>query len=167
MPKAGRCPYAVSGRPMLIHTRHAMPMPCCAVALRNRFQDGMVVAWDGRGMSCDNQTRLHCANQTGKTQSKPLTVRHGRGIGTARYVWINLYYAKISSSTNKFWSRSSERNLRVDWANNESYRESLALCFRTTAPPETFHWKDEKPLPAHLNKCFEFWGFVLNSGPRI
>jgi hypothetical protein len=42
--RAGR-PHAVSGQPMLIHTCHAMPMPRRAVALRNRFQKGMVVAW--------------------------------------------------------------------------------------------------------------------------
>jgi hypothetical protein len=42
--RAGR-PYAVFGRPMLIHTYHAVPMPRCAVALRSRFQNGMVVAW--------------------------------------------------------------------------------------------------------------------------
>jgi hypothetical protein len=34
---------------MLIH--NAMPTPRCAVALRNLFQNGMVVAWHGRGMS--------------------------------------------------------------------------------------------------------------------
>jgi hypothetical protein len=47
--RAGR-PYAVSGRPMLIHTYHAFPMPRCAVALRGRLQNGMVVAWQGNGM---------------------------------------------------------------------------------------------------------------------
>jgi hypothetical protein len=79
-------PHAVSGRPMPIHTCHAhsAPMPRCAVALRSRFQNGMVVAWHGRGMACVNQTRPHCVNQMGKTQSKPLKVRHGRG--TAWYV---------------------------------------------------------------------------------
>jgi hypothetical protein len=42
-----------------------------------------------------NQTRPHCVNQMGKTQSKPSAEQHGRGtawtlrgngIGTARYV---------------------------------------------------------------------------------
>jgi hypothetical protein len=74
--QAGR-PQAVSGRPMLSHTCHAMPMPSCAVALRSRFQNGMVVAWHGRGMACVNQTRPHCVNQMRKTQSKPLMARHG------------------------------------------------------------------------------------------
>jgi hypothetical protein len=35
-----------------------------------------------------NQTRPHCVNQMGKTHSKSLAARHGRG--TACYVWIRL-----------------------------------------------------------------------------
>jgi hypothetical protein len=37
---------------MLIHTCHihAAPMPRCAVALRIRFQNGMVVVWHERGI---------------------------------------------------------------------------------------------------------------------
>jgi hypothetical protein len=46
--RAGR-PHAVSGRSMLFHTYHAVPMPCCAVALRSRFHNGMVVALHGNG----------------------------------------------------------------------------------------------------------------------
>src|SRR5215510_4372278 len=72
-------PYAVSGQPMLIHTCHTMPMPRCAATLRSRLQNGMVVAWHGRGMACVNQTRTHCVNQMENTQSKPLATRHGRG----------------------------------------------------------------------------------------
>jgi hypothetical protein len=43
-------PHAVSGRPMIIHTYNAVPMPHCAVALRGRFQNEMAVAWQGNGM---------------------------------------------------------------------------------------------------------------------
>jgi hypothetical protein len=64
-------PHAVSGRPMLIHAHHAVPMPRCAVVLRGRFQKGVVVAWQGNGMTCVNKTRPHCVNQMVKTQSKP------------------------------------------------------------------------------------------------
>jgi hypothetical protein len=91
--RAGR-PHAVSGRPMLIHTCHAMPMPRCAVAFRNRFQNGMVVTWHGRGMACVNQTRPQCVNQMGKTQSKPLTARHGRGTAWARHGMCELAFRK-------------------------------------------------------------------------
>jgi hypothetical protein len=52
--QAGRL-HSVSGRPMLINTCHTMPMPRCAVALISRFQNGMIVAWHGRGMACVNQ----------------------------------------------------------------------------------------------------------------
>ena len=34
----------------------------------------------GMGMASVNQTRLHCANQMGKTHSKPLAARHGHGM---------------------------------------------------------------------------------------
>jgi len=40
-----------------------------------------------------NQTRPHCVNQMGKTHSKPLAARRGRG--TACYVWIDLYSTSL------------------------------------------------------------------------
>ena len=45
----------------------------------------MVRERHGRGMLCVNQTRPHCVNQMGKTHSKPLATRHGRGTAWARY----------------------------------------------------------------------------------
>jgi hypothetical protein len=38
----------------------------------------------GMGMASVNQTRPHCVNQMGKTHSKPLAARHGRGTAWAR-----------------------------------------------------------------------------------
>jgi hypothetical protein len=64
---------------MLIHTCHTMPMLHCAVALRSRIQNGKVVAWHGHSMACVKQTWLCCVYQMGKTHSKPLVARHGRG----------------------------------------------------------------------------------------
>jgi hypothetical protein len=46
----------------------------------------MVRAWHGRGMASVNQTWSHCVNQVGKTHSKPLAARHGRGTAWARHV---------------------------------------------------------------------------------
>ena len=46
------------------------------------------------GMASVNQIWPHCVNQMGKTHSKPLVARHGRG--TAYYVWIGLNWAKDS-----------------------------------------------------------------------
>ena len=81
---------------------HAMPMPCSdhVVLLKATAQHGrlstavlccglekndMVGAWHGHGMESVNQTRPHCVNQMGKTYSKPLAARHGRGTAWARY----------------------------------------------------------------------------------
>ena len=36
-------------------------------------------------MASVNQTRPHCVNQMGKTHSKPLAARHGRGMAWARH----------------------------------------------------------------------------------
>jgi hypothetical protein len=45
----------------------------------------MVRAWHGRGMANVNQTWPHCVNQMGKTHSKFLAARHGRGTAWARH----------------------------------------------------------------------------------
>jgi hypothetical protein len=45
----------------------------------------MVRAWHGRGLASVNQTRPHCVNQKGKTHSKPVAARHGRGTAWARH----------------------------------------------------------------------------------
>ena len=37
-------------------------------------------------MASVNQTRPHCVNQMGKTHSKPLAARHGKGTAWARHV---------------------------------------------------------------------------------
>ena len=83
-------------RSCLIHTCHAMPMPCSdyAVLLKATAQygrqemamlcfglekNGMVGAWHGHGMASVNQTRPHCVNQMGKAHPKPLAARHGMG----------------------------------------------------------------------------------------
>ena len=54
-----------------------------AVLCRGLEKNGMVRAWHGRGLASVNQTRLHCVNQMGKTHSKPLAARHGRGTAWA------------------------------------------------------------------------------------
>jgi hypothetical protein len=62
-----------------------------------RQGNGRGTAWKrrGNGVVCVNQTRPHCVNQMGNTQSEALVERHGRGtagewqgngMGTAWYV---------------------------------------------------------------------------------
>ena len=69
-----------------------MACPCRAVALKSRFQNGMVGARHGHGMASVNQTRPHCVNQMGKTQSKPLAARHGRGTVRVRHATCELAF---------------------------------------------------------------------------
>jgi hypothetical protein len=69
----------------LADRQHAvtLPRPCHdpVMALKSRFHKGIFLAWQGNDMVCVNQTRLHCVNQMGKTESKALAERHGRGNG--------------------------------------------------------------------------------------
>ena len=53
-----------------------------ATAQHGRRETAVLWPWEerhGHGMANVNQTRPHCANQMGKTHSKPLAARHGRG----------------------------------------------------------------------------------------
>jgi hypothetical protein len=67
---------------------HAVPLPCrAAKGLEYVFriwftQCGRV--WFIK-MWSENQTRPHCVNQMGKTHSKPLAARHGRGTAWERH----------------------------------------------------------------------------------
>ena len=45
---------------------------------------GRSMAWAWHGMASVNQTRPHCVDQMGKSHSKPLAARHGRGTAWAR-----------------------------------------------------------------------------------
>ena len=62
------------------HGRRETAVLCCGLE-----KNGMVRASHGRGMASVNQTRPHCVNQMGKTHSKPLEARHGRGTAWARH----------------------------------------------------------------------------------
>jgi hypothetical protein len=52
--------------------------------------NGMIGAGHGRGMASVNQTRSRCINQMGKTHSKPLAARQGRGTAWARHAMCEL-----------------------------------------------------------------------------
>ena len=89
--------YSTKGR-----FTHSMPFPCraakgleCvfpiwfgrekAVLCCGLEKNGMVGAWHGHGMASVNLTQSHCVNQMGKTHSKPLAARQGRGTAWARH----------------------------------------------------------------------------------
>ena len=63
------------------HGRLSTAVLCCGLE-----KNGKIRAWHGRGMASVNQTRPHCVNQMGKTHSKPLAPRHGRGMAWVRHV---------------------------------------------------------------------------------
>jgi len=54
----------------------------------------MIRAWHGHGMASVNQTRPHCVHQIGKTHSKTLATRHGRGTAWARHVICESAYTR-------------------------------------------------------------------------
>ena len=62
------------------HGRRETAVLCCGLE-----KNGMVGVWHGHDMASVNQTRPHCVNQMGKTLSKPLVARHGRGTAWARH----------------------------------------------------------------------------------
>jgi hypothetical protein len=76
---AGR-PHAASGRPMLIHTCHAMFMQRCAVALRKSLSERR-----GRGMARARHG-MYESNTAALCKSNVKAVWHGRGMETAWYV---------------------------------------------------------------------------------
>ena len=85
-----QCPCHAPSMPFFSRPQHSTAVSrrsCCSLE-----KNGMVGAWHGHCMASVNQTRPHCVNQMGKTHSKPLSARHGRGngMGTACYVWIGL-----------------------------------------------------------------------------
>jgi hypothetical protein len=72
-----------------------------AVLCRGLETNSMVRAWHGHGhgMASVNQTRPHCVNQMGKTHSKPLVARHGRGTAWARHAMCESAFREASSCT--------------------------------------------------------------------
>jgi hypothetical protein len=65
-------------------------MPCHAHAALCRGLEKSLSERHGRGMAYVHQTRPHCVNQMGKTQSKPLGARHGRGMAWERHAMCEL-----------------------------------------------------------------------------
>jgi hypothetical protein len=71
-------------------------MPRCAMALRSHFQNGMFVAWHGRGMACESNTAALCKSN-GKDTIYTLrgTTWQGNGMGAA---WKRHYMCELALS---------------------------------------------------------------------
>jgi hypothetical protein len=74
----------------------------------------MVRAWHGRGMANMNQTRPHCVNQMGKTHSKTLAARHGRGTAWARHAMCKSALMQPSQPLGGWWGWRSARNWQLE-----------------------------------------------------
>jgi len=76
------CPCPAPTTPFFSRPQHSTAVslrPCCAVLCCGLEKNGMAGAWHGHGMASVNQTRPHCVNEMGKTLSKLLAARRGRG----------------------------------------------------------------------------------------
>jgi hypothetical protein len=71
-------------------TRAGSPQAVSRRPCRGLEKNGMVRAWQGRGMAGVNQTWPQCVNQMGKMHSKPLVARHGRGTAWAQHAVCEL-----------------------------------------------------------------------------
>jgi hypothetical protein len=78
------------------------------VLCRGLEKNGVVGAWHGHGMANMNQAQPHCLNQMGRTHSKPLVARHGRGIAWARHAMcestLNAQRTYISTTINNSYT---------------------------------------------------------------
>jgi hypothetical protein len=69
--------HAVTLPPRSCH-EPAMNLLCLERSLSERHIRGMAGERHENSMACSNQTRPHCVNRMGNTQSKVLVERHGR-----------------------------------------------------------------------------------------
>jgi hypothetical protein len=93
----------------------ATSRPCHAVSWP--WEEAHGRGCQGRSMASANQTRPHCVNQMGKTNSKPLAARHGHGMLCVNRPFTPTFYG-LSSSTVFFHiisyrARPSSPNLKT------------------------------------------------------
>jgi hypothetical protein len=95
-----------AGSPQAISTA----MLCCGLE-----KNGMVKAGHRHGMESVNHTQLQCVNQMGKTHSKPLVARHGRGTAWAWHAMCELAFRDQCKSLYQFinWAYLTVSVLRV------------------------------------------------------
>jgi hypothetical protein len=101
-----------AGSPQAVSRR-----PCCAVALRR-------TAWSEYGMARVNKTRPHCLNKMGKTHSKPLAARHGRGTAWARH---GMCESPLSVYGQMLWHCSDSEPAEDGCTPDSTYLHELSL----------------------------------------
>ena len=125
-----------------------------AVALRRSAwsEHGMGKAW--HGMASVNQTGPHCVNKMGKTNSKPLETRHGRGTAWARHgnglLCVN-------------------RPVTVEDTENAA-RSTLRLCVQQICPEDSdYSFLQESAQTYWMSQCLihEFKSAIFTAGVNI
>jgi len=87
----------------------------------------MVVAWHGHGMAIVNQTRPHCVNQMGKTHSKSLAARYGRGTAWARHAISESAFRRLYKiAESDYWLYHVFPSVRLPaWSNTAAAGRTL------------------------------------------
>jgi hypothetical protein len=145
VPKAGRCPHATSGRPMVIHTYHTVPLPRTCGGLKRSLSE-----WNIRGMAgerhgmCESALRrrfMVC------TEHQILSGRSYQGWWNGCNMWhvwgkgevhTGIWWEKQREwvSTGKTlcrWEDNITKNLQeagwgVDWIALVQYRDRWRTC---------------------------------------
>jgi len=95
--------HSVNWKGEFTHTiscrRRAPTILCCDLekSLLEQHGRSMAGARHGHGMVFVNQTRPHSVNQMGKTRSKPMATRYGRGTAWARRVMCELALTSLAA----------------------------------------------------------------------
>jgi hypothetical protein len=119
------------------------------MALRGRLEKGTLVAWQGNGMVCVNQTRPHNVNQMGKTQSNDLVERHGRGTA---WEWHGMCESALTGLqlVKKFPAFYGTRRLITASTGASHLFQSWASLFHFI-PPHHTSWISILILCSHLH----------------
>ena len=139
------CPCHALTMPFFSRAQHCTAVsrrPCSAVSLRR-------MAWSEYGMASMNQTRPHCVNQIGKTHSKPLAARHGRGTAWARI-------AMCESALNVPSYYTSQHFLISFYLTTLSLARSIRCQLMLLV--SIIKWQDVEAFPASaLGACEKHW----------
>ena len=142
-------------RPCLIHTCHAMLRPCISsqdhsTARPSRDVRAVLWSWEERhgrsmawhGMTSVNQTRPHCVNQMGKTHSKLLVARHGRGTAWERHAMCKSALTVQIQTTDRVLLIFCVSTLKIQPANSFP-----RVRHRASSVPTRWHC----PVPRHIS----------------
>jgi hypothetical protein len=132
-----------------------------------------------------NQTRPHCANQMGKTHSKPLAARHGKGTAWARHAMCESAFTVPITVSERSKLFVCSRSLAKTAGSNPAGRKEICwkscmlsgrgFCFGLITCPEEYYrmwavwvwsWSLDKGCRAKKISCKYFIVTLLNDGTK-